>query len=458
MRNPVKFTIFIFVMLLLIESCTTITRTETDVYTITDKDTLINYHVTNHPGNRDNGVVFPSSKVIMPERELVQHDSIVERFYPDFIRLGLFESIGTIGGSSDYGIGTGILGVFPDFEKLSETFRGRSDAVFSGGIYRFGIFEYRLRWFRDAKNWTIGTHAVEFLLPDSRGENALISMFPLYIRKRYYLREEIPYIALTPSVGFGYFPSFYTNISGSIEIGSLGGLNLRAYLGLAAGYNPTYSPQIKNNDYQNKNEGLTSIFPYFGFGVSVLDFHNLVRETEKEWKDYEHSSWDVGLIQFMMLKSDASESVMDDNKLFSGFQLKIANSFLAIPYKNNRFFIGTSLLNLMVLGKESWGMGILPLRGGYWFVLVDDELSAEPFFEFSYYPSTIINLGAKINFVVSESINIGFVAGYVSGSTSVNLPRDFNFGVSKDFSNLYIGLNFGIIDRIFYPHQLRYNK
>ena len=451
--------------LLLLSSCGTITRTERDIYTITDKDTTINYHVVNHPGNRDNGVIYPSSKVVMPEREIEQHDSIIERYYPDFIRLGLFESVGTIGGDSDFGIGTGLFGIFPDYDKLIDTYRGNNNSLFTGGIYRIGIIEHRLRWFRDSKNWTIGTHGVEFLLPDARGEKALISVLPIYLRKRYYLSKEIPYLSITPSLGIGYYPSLYVNLSGSLELGSLGGLNLRVYLGLAAGYNPSYTPQIIANDYAKnevtkKHEGTSSIFPYFGLGISFLDFHNLVRETETEWYLHEHSAWNIGLVQFMMLRSNADESILDDNKLFSGFQLKIANSYLAIPYKENRFFVGTSLLNLMVLGRESWGLGILPIRGGYWFVIADDELSAEPFVELSYYPSSMLNLGVKVNLVLNEKVNLGLVAGYVNGSFSINLPGGSNsdFGISKNFSNIYFGINIGLWDRIFYPHQLRYNK
>jgi hypothetical protein len=396
----------------------------------------------------------------MPEREVNQHDSIIERYYPDFIRLGLFEGIGTIGGNSDYGIGTGLFGVFPEFNKISETNRGSSGYLFTGGIYRIGISEYRLRWFRDSKNWTIGTNLVEFILPDSRGENALISILPLYLRKRYYLREEIPYISITPALGIGYYPSFYTNLSGSIEVGSLGGLNIRAYLGIAAGYNSPSTPQVKNNDFLKKNEGSTSIFPYFGLGVSVLDFHNLVKETETEWKDHEHSAWDIGLIQFMMLNSTSEKSIYSDNELFTGFQLKIANSFLSVPYSDNKLFVGTSLINLMVLGQSDFALAVLPIRAGYWIVLAEDELSLEPFAELGYYPSTLYNLGAKINLVLNESFNFGIVAGYASGENTLNIPSDFNssYGISKSFSQFYIGINFGILDRIFYPHQLRYNK
>lgn len=452
--------LIIFSILPIISGCFTLTRTETDVYTITDKDSTIIYHASNHPGNRDNGVISPSSKVVISSREINQRDSIVDRFYPDFIRFGFFESIGIIGGKSENAIGTGLFGIYPDFFKISEEYRGEDGAIFSGGIYRIGIIEKRLRWFRDSKNWTIGTSLVEFIIPDSRGENMLVSFLPIYLRKRYYLREEIPYIALTPSVGFGYFPSFYTNLSGSIEVGSIGGLNLRAYIGLAAGYNPASSPQVKNNEYVKTDEGVSTIFPYFGLGISVLDFHNLVRETEAEWKYYEHSSWDVGLAQFTLLNSNAEESIFDGNQLYTGFQFKLANAYLAIPHKNNKFTLGTSLLNIMVLGKESWGIGVLPIKAGYWFVVADDELSFEPFIEYNYYPSSMFNLGGRLNLVLSESINLGLSAGYVSGSNSANLPKEFNnnYGITKNFSNLYFGISVGLLDRIFYPHQLRYYK
>ncbi len=444
----------------LLGACSSITRIEKEVYTITDKDTTYNYHVTNHPGNRDNGAIFPSSKVIYKERDLIQRDSVTERYYPDFIRLGFLETIGTIGGDSEHAIGTGLFGIFPDFADLSDTYRGNNDKFFSGGIYKIGITEHRLRWFRDSKNWTIGTHIAEFILPDARGENALISILPLYIRKRYYISEQIPYLCFTPSIGFGLYPSFYTNISGSLDLGSMGGLNLRIYAGLAAGHNPSYSPQIRRNDFMSSDEGKSVVFPYVGIGASFLDFHNLVKETETEWQYHEHSGWDIGLIQFAMLSSNADKSIFSDNRLFTGFQLKIANSFLALPYADYKVFLGTSLFNIMVLGENAFAMAVLPIRAGYWAVLIDDELSAEPFIEYGYYPSKILNLGCKINLVISESINLGLVAGYVNGSNDNNLPAELtnNYGITTSFSNFYLGLNFGIIDRIFFPHQLRYNK
>jgi hypothetical protein len=447
------------ILAILLGSCATLTRTEEDIYTLTDIDTAITYHWVNAPGTRDNGVIFPSSKVIVPEREIIQRDSIVERYYPDFIRFGFFESVGIIGGNSDNSIGTGLFGIFPEFDKLSDSYRG-GDHLFTGGIYRLGILEHRLRWFRDSKNWTIGTHGLEFLIPDSRGERMLFSVLPVYLRKRYYLREDIPYLSVTPSLGIGLYPSLYLNLSGSLELGSIGGLNLRAYIGVAAGYNSPGTPQVKNNDYMNESSGQSSIFPYFGLGISFLDFHNLVRETEKEWKYYEHSAWNIGLLQFAIINGSSEESIYSGNSLFTGFQLKLANASLAILHRNNHFFLGTSLMNLIVAGQNSWGMGILPIRGGYWFIVAEDELSAEPFLEASYYPSAFVNIGTKVNLAISESINIGLIIGYINGSTSFKLPVDFNnnFGINKDLSSLYMGINFGLLDRIFFREELRYYK
>ena len=272
----------------LIVSCSSLTRVETDKYTITEIDTTRTYHVQNAPGNRDNGVIFPSSRVMTEERDLTQRDSTVERQYPNFIRAGLFESVGIFGGSSDYGLGTGLFGVMPDFGKLSNAYRGESGYLQTGGIYRLGIFEWRLRWFDDSPSWTYGTNVMEFLLPDGRGEKMLFSVLPFYVRKRIFLREEIPYITITPAAGIGLFPSQYLNLSTSLDIGSIGGLNLRTYIGLAVGYNGPNTPQIKNNDFSN--EGQSSVFPYFGIGMSVLDFLNVDKDMEIEWKNHPHSS------------------------------------------------------------------------------------------------------------------------------------------------------------------------
>jgi hypothetical protein len=443
------------------------TRIEKETYTITDKDSVHTYFAKNAPGNRDNGVIYPSSRTFASEKDLVQHDSIVEREYPDFIRMGVFESVGLMLSGSDYGYGTGLFGVYPDFDNLRSDYRGKSGTTFPGGIYRIGIGEWRLRWFRDDPNWTIGTSGLEVLMPDARGEKTLVSAMPIYIRKRFYLSEDIPYLAFTAAAGIGWYPSQYLNLSGSLDLGSIGGLNLRAYVGMAMGVNLSTSPMIRNSDVTDQTT--SSIFPYAGLGVSVLDFVNIQEETEREWKDYEHSSWDIGLIQMGIVTSGADTSAFvtfdrgkpsGENSAAKGFIIKLANASVALPVLNNRFYAGTSLMNMIVLGRNEWGMGILPIRCGYWHTLVEDELTVEPFLEFNYYPSTMFHVGAKLNLKFSNVLNLNLIGGYVTGNSDNAFGDGLteNYGGAFSFSRAYFGISLGFMDQIFFPNQLRYNR
>ncbi|MFH1050278.1 MAG: hypothetical protein V1779_05025 [bacterium] len=471
-----KFTLIILCagVFLSLMSCTTtrITRVEEDVYTITMRDTIYQRFVNNAPGNRDNGEIFPSSRTFKNERDMLQIDSIVTRKYPDFIRYGLFESVGLMGTSSENGMGVGMFGIFPDFKNMASSYEGNKEALFTGGIYRLGFFEKRLRWFRDAKNWTWGWNALEVIAPSALTTEQFWTLgLNGHISKRYYLRDEIPYIAFTITSGIGLWPSMYANVSGSLDIGSIGGLNLRAYAGLAGGMNPTWSPLIKspNNPYPDKS--VTKFFPYIGLGVSVLDFHNLVEETETEWKDHEHSSWNVGFLQFGLLSTGADASAFSTKKdsanFLKGMSLRLANTSIAIPILNNKFYAGTSLINLLVLGQGEWGLGVLPIRIGYFQTVLLDELSVEPFIEYNYYPSSFFNIGGRLNLVLNKLeegssgfLNISLLLGFASGSTDLGFGSDIvdAIGLPGEFSRAYIGLNIGIWDRIFFPEQLRYNK
>jgi hypothetical protein len=441
------------------------TRVEEDTYTITHRDTTYFNIAQNAPETRDNGVVYPSSRVFRSERDLTQRDSIVTRDYPSFIRLGLFESVGLMGTSSNKGLGVGIFGVFPDFDNIKDTYVGQKNTVFSGGLYRIGIGEWRLRWFRDAKDWTIGTSAVEVIAPSAETEQTLFSIAPLYLRKRFFLSEKIPYVAVTPFFGLGYYPSQYVNLGASIDVGSIGGLNIRAYLGYAAGINLASSPQIVSSI--KKSQAQTVNIPYAGIGISLLDFLNRVPETEKEWKYHEHSAWDIGLIQLGFIRTGASKSAFVSEKdtqkttpLFNGMILRLAHTQIAIPILNNQFYAGTALANLVVLGNREWGLGVLPIRVGYWQTILDDELTTEPFIEYNYYPSTFFHIGNKLNLKISEQVSISVILGYASGSASNKYGRDVadQFGLPGDFSRGYFGISIGGWDRIFYPGELRYNR
>ncbi len=445
---------------LMISGCSNLmTRIEKDTYLISELDTTNLYEQKNLPGNRDNGIIYPSSRTITSKRLLIQKDSVVERLYPDFIRLGLFESVGIIGGQQDSSFGAGLFGLFPDFNKLSDNNNRGEKAFFSGGIYRFLFGEWRLRWFNDAKNWTIGTSAWEIFIPDAHYENRFGSILPLYVKKRWYLSDKIPYLSASASVGVGYYPSQYLNAQMSLDFGSIGGFNLHAYGGVAAAYNGEGSYFVRESP--NPSTSKTIVQPYLGLGVSFLDFHNTVEETYTEWKDHKHSAWNVGLLQFGVLYSTADTAFGSDGSsgsLFKGILARFLNTSLALPFANNRFYVGVSLADLMVMGENSWGLGVLPLRFGYWANVLEKELSNETFFEVGFYPTQYIHIGDRLNLKLTNMLNIGIVLGYVNGSTSSAFGSDMTslFGTTGDLSQIYLGFSVGILVRLFSNDELRY--
>ncbi|MGB9911928.1 MAG: hypothetical protein ACPLRO_01020 [Candidatus Kapaibacteriota bacterium] len=438
------------------------TRTETETYSIVVRDTLNQIEVKNAPGQRDNGIVYPSSKVLQSTREITTRDSIVERFYPNFIRLGVFEGVGLIGTSKSNQLGAGLFGIFPEIEKYPEGKSGYEGKLFSGAYYRYGIGEWRLRWFRDAKNWTIGTCLYEILAKDNYRNHTLSAIFPLYIKKRFFISEKIPYIAISPSFGFGLYPSQYVNLNTALEIGSLGGLNLRLYGGFAVGQIPTFSPF---NDRPGSQTEIVST-PYLGMGISFLDFVNIVPELYTEWKDHQHSSWNIGFFQFSLLYTNSDTSLGKNTKsLVKGVHLRLFPASISIPILDNGFYFGTSLFNGIIFGLRDFGLSILPVRIGYWRVILPDELSIEPFIEYNYYPSSFVHIGNRFNLKISESFNFSIAMGYVDGNNerflkrlSSDIKEIIDYIPYTHFSRYYLGISIGIIDRIFQPEELRYNK
>jgi len=504
-----KFLVFIFISIYL-HSCTSYTREEIDVYTITERDTTYSHFSNNSPGNSDGGTINPSNRDIIHERVMVQIDSTVKREYPDWIRYGLFESIGIIGGDSDFSLGNGMFGIHPNlFSLLDQTNRGSSGNIFSGGIYRFGILEDRLRWFQDAENWTLGFNALEIIAPSAKFENTLIGFATPYVRKRWYFRDKIPYMSVTASLGlspWGFISSNfsgYLNASVSFDIGSIGGLNFRTYLGYIYGQNPKNTIQIKQNEFINqevKDNGSNLSLPYFGLGISFADFVNIVPELYTEYKDMDQSAWNIGLLQFSILYTSADNSFFDAVNLFNlrnkmtiavndgdiseietiqqniddinnklsivkGMYFRLLPVSLALPiFEDYKFYAGTSLITGMLLGSTEAGFGFLPIRAGWWHTLLKDELTLEPFMEYLYYPSSVFNMGARINLRMFEEYNFGLMAGYTIGdmfsSTDIKMPG-LDLGIFEDFgkfSVFYIGLSIGIKDRIFFPQDLRYNN
>ena len=444
-------TILIAILSLLLFGCSSltnmggidemITRTEKDIYTRTLRDTAIIDAVRNAPGQRDNGIVYPTSRIVEMRRDVMQVDSSTTRDYPNFIRIGLFESIGIVGsGSIQNSLNGGLFGIFGYFNRDYDRRTQSTSNIFPGAIYRIGIMEKRLRWFNDDPDWTLGMHYYESIIGDNTLNNTLNSIAPIYIRKRFFLKETIPYVAITPAIGFSLIPDPYVNISVSGDLGSIGGMNLRTYVGVAI-------PFIAKN-----------YIPYAGIGTSFLDFLNRVPETEKEWKYHDHSGWKIGLASVMGAFSNAEKPFFDPNTNtpFKGIIARLAPASMFIPLGNNKFTLGTSLFNLLLFGNSEGGIGILPIRIGYWQNVISNDAVVEPFLEYNYYPTNMVHMGAKLAFRISKQINAFLQAGYSSGSQIAQLNRTYN--TLGDFDIYYIGLGIGLYDRIFYKDEMRYGK
>ncbi|MDC1067671.1 hypothetical protein OAQ99_00775 [Candidatus Kapabacteria bacterium] len=485
------------ILIALLSSCGTffdIDRKEKDVFVVTTQDTTyVNFNESSTK-NTDRGVLLPSDREILTERYVTSSDSVIKRSYPNFIRLGLFESAGLItNGNSENSISGGPVGVHID-PSINIEFRGKNGPLFGGGLYRVGIIEKRLRWFNDAENWTWGLHGFEMIMPDARAEESLMGVLPFYVRKRWFLSDDIPYNVatlhigvgwlglLSETLGYGLGGSGYLNIAGSYDIGSIGGFNARAYLGIAAGYNGQYNPLIVGNEYLQDDNGVqiknstSPVILYGGLGVSLLDFLNTVEETKQEFKEMKHSAWDIGLVQLaginaftdksIFLSDDDLNSGTTDNQLVTGLAVRLINTSVGLPILNNRIWAGTSLLNIFYAGGIEGGVGILPIRLGYWQPLIKDELSIDPFIEYNYFPSTFIHLGARISIVLPDFRNhqFGIQFGYANGNPIGGLGGLRNSEVGgllenyTKINNFYLGFYFGLWDRVFYEKEIRYFK
>ena len=113
--------------------------------------------------------------------------------------------------------------------------------------------------------------------------------------------------------------------------------------------------------------------------------------------------------------------------------MKIANAEVAIPIKDNyNLYAGTSLMSLYLMGLNGNGIGILPLRVGYWYQLLKDELSIDPYIEYGYFPSNYFDLGAKLRLRFSDRFNIALAGGYIGGSTCLL----YKFDVADDLTGV----------------------
>lgn len=443
-------------ILVLLTSCGAVTRTERDTFTITIADTTTVERVHNQPGDRENGMIYPSPQTVTKERWLRQIDSVETREYPAFVRLALFESVGLVGSSLDgSSLGYGLFGVYA---PISTALFGRESNeggdIFKGGISRFGIGEWKLHWFTDDPNWTWGITAYETISPDNTSDHRLIGAGVLSIRKRFYLRSQIPYVAITPQLHVAAFPTQYVNAGASADVGSIGGLNMRLYAGYAMG---------------RSISGLFVNFPYAGIGISLLDFLNREEELDTEWKFHEHSAWNVGVVEAMLLGSTnvsgsvfGSRTATGTDSPLTGVMLRLLNTSLAIPLWDHRLSVGTSLATFVALGRQEFALGILPLRVGYVWQPTESRFTVEPFVELGYAPSTFVQLAAKASLPVSDQLSLMITAGYVSGETlDANVIRrrgPINLDNPTAFRGFYVGIGASIFDRLFSRNELRYGK
>jgi hypothetical protein len=447
------------------------TRQEADTYKIVQHDTTITHFVKNAPGNRDRGVVSPSTKVIESQRNLEEKDTVETREYPDFIRVGLFESVGIIGGNPDFSTGMGLFGIHPDFATLGASFRGtKSPSILSGGLYRIGIIENKFQLFED-RDWSWGICGVEFIQKDARFEQSLLSYLPVFLKKRYYLVDAYPDLALSFCGSVGFFPSQYVNLYTSLDFGSIGGMNIKAMLGIAAGANPPGSPQVGSNEFVDDKKTISVTTPYFGIGVSFLDFVNRYPELDEEYKYMKHGAWNIGLLNFGILATgskrafysiESSTTSESDPGVFKGMRFSFVNSNIAIPYLDNRLFVGTSLLSAIVLGQSEWGFSVMPIRFGYVYTLVKEELTLVPQIEIGAYPSTYFDIGARANLRLGSKLGITASLGYATGNSNIGDFAGRNlqdaFGKLGQFSNYYFGISISVLERFFFPDELYINR
>ena len=428
-----RYAIFLIAIAAVLSGC--VTRTEIETYTITTRDTTVTEKMHNAPGQRDNGVVYPTSREYNEVGNVTDYDSIHLRRYPAFLRYGVVEFASFIGtGNTANGFGGGQFGVFGLFDTLMG-WSGHAK-TFPGEMFRLMPMEYRLRWFRDSPNWTIGTAFGEAWVPEADFNKSIIGLFPLYIRKRFFLREKIPYLIFEPTFGIGALPWQYINIGATLDLGSLGGFNIRAYLGYIAG---TRIFNVGNGD-----SARTSAFPYVGLGLSVLDFVNTVEETQQEWSQYKQSSLEVGILNMTVLHSFSGGNSILNTSL--GFPTGLAFRFATVTYPLWHFGgdlnVGTSLFNLVVLSQDVGGLGILPLRVGYRMLLLPDELTNEPFFEYNYYPSSFVHIGDKLTLAPLSRFTVNAFLGYVSGSRN-GLVGNGWLTSANAFSGVYFGIGIG---------------
>jgi hypothetical protein len=470
-----KYILILIFFSALLSGC--VTRFEYDTYTITVRDSIYRERVHNAPGSGgENGTVFPSSRSTRLQRESLSYDSTNERSYPAVLRYGGIEFGGLITGSSNPGLGTGILGpytlldsnrienkVLDSLNNLKDSIKNilgikkKPSTLFKGRLFRLLPVEYQLHWFDEAPDWTIGWNGYESIAQDDDASNTLWSVGAnVYVRKRFWLRERPPYLFASPFFGISLLPSAYINLGGELTFGSFGGFNIRAYAGIASGFTWKFATLPVGSD----SKSVTT--PYFGLGVSALDFINKVSETHHEWKYYLHSAVEVSVADLELLGATGGYPNLFDTSLaklpFTGISLQLGTAHFPLDFANGKFWAGTSLLKFFALGYYQAMFSVLPLRFGYRQYLIAEDLTLEPYLELNYYPSQFINLAVKLRLNTFRDMTVGISGGFVTGSTGAFLPKIIIPQGSKtytSFDSFYLGISIGLKDRLNTPELVK---
>ena len=188
------------------------------------------------------------------------------------------------------------------------------------------------------------------LAKDEQKNNSLSSFGSLYIRKRYWFHNRIPYVLAAPYFGLGLYPSVYANVGGELLLGrSAASIFERIWV------MPTDSTGRRK---------ILSTFRTSASAFSALDFTNRVEETQREWKEYVHSA-----IRGVDAECESSEVVRRSTELvrcrirlksklpITGMSIQLGTAHFPLPFADRHFWAGTSLVNFFSLG---YGTGPRP--------------------------------------------------------------------------------------------------
>jgi hypothetical protein len=404
-KKILKYVFYIIAMHTLVTSCAFLNRTETDVHTISDKDTTAFRINQIKPTNS----IYPTDKEFQKNNDLLQRDSIVKRHYPDFIRAGLFESYG--GFSSLSGKGEQKY-----FGMLNQY---KNKRLFGFGHTRLGFLEKELLWDDDIKGFSYGVTFFEKYYLNQ--ERSIDGIFTLMLKKQHSLFDDYEMLRLSTVLEFSFVYDEYLNIFEVLEIGSMGGLNLKAKAGCL---------------YSTKNE--KGFHPYFALGFSIFDFANYPYENNIEWKDMKHKGRII--------------SALTISTTLSGVEFDILETKIPINYIDKRLLFGINTVSTKYEDGETT-YSVLPISLSFMQNLYKEKFVLMPFYQIAVMPTTMHNLGVETLFRVSEMVNLRAGIKYSYGEEYYPYETDIEYTI-KDIDAIKFYLKIGLGSRMFFSNEM----